>query len=176
MAGLPLTAFDLVAVALVAISTALALVRGALRELLTIVAWVGAVLIAIAAFAPVHDIAAQTIQTSWAVDLVTLVVVFVVPLILLKVFSAMLADRFDALGLGRLDRLVGAVFGFARGALVVCAVYLGITLVTNPERRPAWVEQAWIQPYVEAGADWLRDLLPEDRDPSAAAERRTANR
>ena len=135
MADLPLTAFDVAVLLIVGISGLLALVRGATREALTMAAWVGA-----------------------------LVVVFVVPLIAFKTVAAVLSDHVSEGGFGMADRLVGMVFGVVRGAAIVCALYLGVGILIEPDQQPSWMTRAALLPYVREGAGMLQDLLPADAE------------
>jgi membrane protein required for colicin V production len=159
-----LTWFDAAVAGIVLVSTLLAWVRGAVREFLTIAAWVGAGVFAWHAFVPVQALAKETIETPWIADTAALIVVFVVPLVVLKVLAAVLAEQLSQGWAHSLDRGVGALFGLARGALIVIAGWLGISLLVEPERLPAGVTEARSLPYVREGARWLEHLLPEVAD------------
>jgi membrane protein required for colicin V production len=65
------------------------------------------------------------------------------------------------------------MFGVARGALVVCAAYLVMTLFLKPEDRPNWVVQAHTRGLLDAGAQQLRELIPRstlERGTQAASD------
>jgi membrane protein required for colicin V production len=164
MADLPLTAFDVAVLLIVGISGLLALVRGATREALTMAAWVGALVVAYYGFGYVRELAQKTIDVRWIADLVALAVVFVVPLIAFKTVASVLSDHVADGGFGMADRLVGMAFGVARGAVIVCALYLAVGLLIEPEKQPAWITQAALLPYVQEGAGLLQDLLPADAE------------
>lgn len=177
MSNLSLTAFDVVALAIIALSALLSLVRGATREALTIVSWLGAIVAAWYGYGYAQDLARMTIETGWLADAAALVVVLVVPLIALKVLATMLADRLPEHGaFGTVDRIAGVVFGLARGALLVCAFYLGLTMLIEPDRHPGWIQEATVLPYVRDGADLIADLLPkgveEGREAAETIQRR----
>ena len=177
MSSLSLTAFDVVALAIIALSALLSLVRGATREALTIVSWLGAIVAAWYGYGYAQDLARMTIETGWLADAAALVVVLVVPLIALKVLATMLADRLPEHGaFGTVDRIAGVVFGLARGALLVCAFYLGLTMLIEPDRHPGWIQEATVLPYVRDGAHLIADLLPkgveEGREAAETIQRR----
>jgi membrane protein required for colicin V production len=177
MSNLSLTAFDVVALAIIALSALLSLVRGATREALTIVSWLGAIVAAWYGYGYAQDLARMTIETGWLADAAALVVVLVVPLIALKVLATMLADRLPEHGaFGTVDRIAGVVFGLARGALLVCAFYLGLTMLIEPDRHPGWIQEATVLPYVRDGAHLIADLLPkgveEGREAAETIQRR----
>lgn len=162
MSAFPLTTFDLAALVVVGLSVLVALVRGATRELLSIATWIGAAAAAYFGFPYVREIAQRTIETPWMADAAALCVVFVVPLIGLKIVAAVLASHIPGGTFGAIDRIVGVVFGLARGAVVVCAAYLGLTILVGTNDHPDWVQQALVLPYVQDGAAWLSRLMPEE--------------
>ena len=176
MADLPLTAFDVAVLLIVGISGLLALVRGATREALTMAAWIGALVVAYYGFGPVRELAQQTIEVRWLADIVALVVVFVVPLIAFKTVASVLSDHVAEGGFGMADRLVGMAFGMVRGAAIVCALYLGMGILIEPERQPAWVTQATLLPYVQEGTGLLQDLLPANAEAAGREAVREAQR
>ena len=162
MPDVSLTAFDVAALLVVGLSVLVAWLRGALREMLTIATWLGAGIVAFYGFPYARELARQTMQTEWLADAAALCVVFVVPLIAFKVLAAVLSDRMPGGHAETVDRMVGAAFGLARGALVVCLAYLGLTILVAPEDHPAWVRNAVVLPYVQDGAALLNRLMPED--------------
>jgi membrane protein required for colicin V production len=168
---MPLTAFDVAAILVVGLSVLVAFFRGAIRELLTIGTWVGAGVIAFYGFPYARELARRTMETEWLADAAALCVVFVVPLIGLKVAAAVLTEHLPGGSVESVDRVAGAAFGIARGALVVCVAYLGLTILIAPEDHPDWVKNALILPYVKNGAALLSRLMPDDvaaRDLEAA--------
>jgi membrane protein required for colicin V production len=164
MADLPLTAFDIAVLLIVGISGLLALVRGATREALTMAAWIGALVVAYYGFGYVRELAQKTIEIRWIADIVALVVVFAVPLIAFKTVASVLSDHVSEGGFSMADRLVGMAFGIVRGAAIVCALYLGVGVLIEPEEQPPWIARAALLPYVQEGAGFLQGLLPADAE------------
>jgi membrane protein required for colicin V production len=161
MAAFPLTAFDIGALAVIGFSVLIGFLRGVIKETLTIVTWLGAGVVAFFAFPYGRELARRTIETEWLADAAALCVVFVVPLIALKVAAEIVADHIPGGTLGTVDRFAGAVFGAARGAVVVCVAYLALAVLAAPEDHPEWVKEALILPYVKDGAVLLTRLMPE---------------
>jgi membrane protein required for colicin V production len=172
MAQLHPTLFDLAVLLVVGLSVLVSLARGATREALAIACWVGAGAVAWYGFADVRELARKTIETEWLADIAAFCIVFIVPLIGFKLVAAMLADRLPGGRVAVVDRVAGAAFGAARGAVIVCAVYLGLSVVLAPEQQPAWIRQALVLPYVREGAGLLQRFVPEDlaRNGKAAAD------
>jgi membrane protein required for colicin V production len=154
--------FDLAALAVIGFSVLIGFLRGVIKETLTIVTWVGAGVVAFFAFPYARELARRTIETEWMADLAALCVVFLVPLIALKVAAEVVADHIPVGTLGTVDRFAGAAFGAARGAVVVSVAYLALAILVAPEDHPEWVKHALILPYVKDGAALLTRLMPED--------------
>jgi membrane protein required for colicin V production len=176
MADLPLTAFDVAVLLIVGISGLLALVRGATREALTMAAWIGALVVAYYGFGYVRELAQKTIEVRWIADVVALVVVFAIPLIAFKTVASVLSDHVSEGGFSMADRLVGMAFGVVRGAAIVCALYLGVGILVEPDQQPSWITQAALLPYVQEGAGLLQDLLPADAEAAGREAVREASR
>jgi membrane protein required for colicin V production len=62
-------------------------------------------------------------------------------------------------GLTGTDRLLGMMFGLARGVLLVMLAVLIFGLTPLP--RDAWWHESRLLPSFQAGAEWLGTLLPE---------------
>ena len=173
MTDLPVTLFDLIVGGIVLLSTLLALSRGAVREALGLATWIGAIVAAVYAFEPVRPMLLEAIGNELLTDAATLAIVFFVPFFALRLVSGMIARAVSASALGPVDKFLGLGFGFARGALIVCAAYLVGSVIVAREQHPDWIKTAMLQPPVEQGADWLGTLLPPgilDASKEAASE------
>jgi membrane protein required for colicin V production len=162
MPEFPLTAFDIAALAVIGLSVLIGFLRGVIKETLTIATWLGAGVVAFYTFPYARELARRTIETEWLADAAALCVVFVVPLIALKVAAEVVADHIPGGTLGSVDRFAGAAFGAARGAVVVSVAYLCLAILVAPEDHPEWVKEALILPYVKDGAALLSSLMPRD--------------
>jgi membrane protein required for colicin V production len=163
MDGMPdLTAFDLIVIAIVLVSAILALARGFVRELMTLLTWGGAALTAFWLWNPVKRIVADAVAQDLVANAITLVLVFLVPLIIYKLVASMLVRGVDDSALSGIDRLLGLVFGVVRGVLVVAVVYLVAVRLVPPQDHPAWVTNAWLLPQVQNAALIVDGLLPSE--------------
>jgi len=162
MAEMSLTVFDMAVLFVVGVSALLALLRGLVRESLSIVVWIVSALIAYVAFPELRQLVGTYIPNVWVGDAITLIVVFLAPLICLKIVAMVIADSVPSGIFGSFDRILGAGYGFARGALIVSLAYLGLNLVNEPEHHPSWIKDAQFLPYVNDGAELLASWVPED--------------
>lgn len=157
---------DIVVVAVILLSALFAFVRGFLREVLSIGAWVAAGIATYFGLPLLRPFGRQYIEIELVADVATGVAIFVVVLVVASVVSHFLTRGVRESALGPLDRSLGLVFGVARGALIVCVLLLIVDVFYARESRPAWLAEARTLPMVQAGADILRALVPQ----SAAAQ------
>jgi membrane protein required for colicin V production len=167
-------AFDLAVLGVMLVSALLAFGRGLVRELLSIAAWVAAVLVAIWGFTHFKDFTRHYISIPILADMVTAVSIFLVTLIVCASISHALARNIRGSSFGALDRSLGLLFGLFRGAVLICFAYLLFTwAVPNEADQPDIVREARSRPLIASGADILRALLPQgalDKGAAAAAD------
>lgn len=91
--------------------------------------------------------------------LVAFLVVFVGALAVATLLGLVLSKFVHAIGLGGLDRTLGAMFGIARGALIVLAFAL-LAGLTDLPRQPLWRDSVAGAPLAQA-ATAVKPWLPE---------------
>jgi membrane protein required for colicin V production len=142
------------------LSILIGVVRGAIREIVNIVSWVAGF---IAAQAYAVDLVPYF--SDWMVDpairyVVAWILVFFCVVIALSVIGSLIAEAVRKLGLGALDRVVGAAIGAVRAVLVLLLLTLAAGLTTFP-KTTIWKE-ASLTPWLETAALYVRSLLPEN--------------
>lgn len=154
---------DLIILGVIGLSTLLAFSRGFIKELLSILGWIGAVIATVAFFGPVRVIVRQYIPNELLADISAGIGIFVVTLVLCGMLNHWISAQVRGNGLGALDRSLGLVFGLVRGSVIVCAAFiLMVWALPNPTERPDMVNEARFLPVVERGAAFLLKLLPDD--------------
>lgn len=71
----------------------------------------------------------------------------------------MLSALVNKTGLSGTDRLLGAVFGAARGILVISALLLVAQL--TPSQQSGWWQGSVLIPHFAPIENWLKGFLPE---------------
>ena len=160
-----MTWVDLVVLAVLAISALLAFLRGLVREVLGLAAWVGAVAAAVWALPYARPRFQQWLGASPWIDPVAFGVVLLVTLIVLLILSRWIGALVRASPIGGVDRSLGLVFGLARGAVLVILAYIATGMVIPLERWPEPVLEARSLYFAYQGARWVRDQLPVDYRP-----------
>src|SRR6266853_227384 len=116
---MPITILDLVLLAVMLISGLLAMVRGFMREILSIAAWGAAAVVTLYAFSKLLP----TAKTYFNNDTVAAVIV-VVGLIVGTIVTVRISDMILDSRIGALDRTLGFLFGLARGLLIMVVAFL----------------------------------------------------
>lgn len=161
MSELPLTAVDFVVLAIVLVSAALAFMRGFVHEVLGVGAWVGAAVATLYGFPHVQPHARRLIAIDLFADILAGVAIFLAVLVVLALISRWLGARVQNSSLGALDRSLGAVFGVARGALILVVAWLALAWsVPDPADRPSWVREAESHRLIALGGRALANALP----------------
>lgn len=159
-----MTVFDYVVLAVVAASVLLGAWRGIVSEALALAAWVAAFFSGRALAPDVAPVFSGWIKEPALQYIAGFAVVVVAVLVLVALLRFAVSRLLRAIGLGPLDRLLGAVFGVARGALVVLAAVLIGGLTALPQQ--AWWREAWLAPPLETAVLAIKPWLP-----SAVAKR-----
>ena len=155
-----MTVFDYAVLTIIAASVLLGLWRGVVSEILALAAWIVAFLVARAAAADVANWLAAHIAEPGLRLPVAYVLVFVGVLLVFAIARMLISLMLKAVGLGLLDRLLGAGFGVLRGTLVVLAVVLVAGMTPLP--REAWWRDAMLAPPLETVVIAAKPWLPPE--------------
>ena len=157
-----MTLFDLAVVLLLLVSGLVGFVRGATRELVTVLAFLGGALVAVFALRFTGPIARAAIDPEWAGNAVAILIVFLAVYILLRVIGANLTKRIhQTKALGSVDRFAGIAVGAVRALVLIGVFHLVFHAATPEERLPTWMTAAATYPLSTAAADGLRVVARE---------------
>ena len=152
---------DIVVAVVLVLSAGFAYMRGFVRELLAIVAWVGAALITFYGYSYVAPFAERFVPKGPIANISAGAGVFIVALIVLSIITGTVSKQVAQSGMSSVDRLFGLVFGLARGAVLVALGYIALAWYLPPDKpRPPWVMEARTLPLLQAGANMLESLVP----------------
>jgi membrane protein required for colicin V production len=155
---------DLAVITVVLVSGMLALLRGFTREVLAILSWVAA---AAAAYF-FYPLALPYIKPYISKDEIALAAsvasVFFVSLIAVSLVTVKLSDIILDSKVGALDRTLGFLFGAVRGALLAVVAFVFYSWLVPETNQPEWIKDARAKPFLVAGGEKLREMLPDDID------------
>lgn len=152
-------------------STIVGLLRGFVREAVSLVFWVVAIWAAWK-FGPIVEphlggLLADPNVAPWVGRLCVLVLVLLAG----WAVGSLLSYFTRSLGLGPMDRVIGLLFGVLRGMVLVGLMIIGGELLhLNHEQ---WWSRSKLVPYGEKVGDWLRAMVGEKGEPWAKLERLT---
>jgi membrane protein required for colicin V production len=154
-----MTWLDYAVLGVFAISLILGAWRGLVREVVSILGWVIAFLAANLLAGPLGPAMPEAIPTPELRVAAAYVAVFIASLVLTSLAGLLLSKVVKAVGLGGIDRLLGAAFGAARGVLILLAAALLAGLTSAPS-QPYWRDSA-SGPLLAQAAGMLKPLLPQ---------------
>lgn len=157
------TTIDWLIIAVVVISTLLSLKRGFVKEVLSLVTWVVAFVVAVKFSDNLQALLVAQIQSDQIRYIVAFVTLFIASLVICALVSYLIGSLIQVTGLSSTDRVLGMVFGFARGGLVVVAFVSLLSLSPAIEKTEMWKSSTLI-PQLVLLKDWTRDMLGKSSD------------
>ena len=154
---MPITILDLVLLAVMLISGLLAMVRGFMREILSIAAWGTAALVTLYAFGKLLPTAKTYFNNDTVASVVVVAGVFIGTLIVVSIITVRISDMILDSRIGALDRTLGFLFGLARGLLIVVVAFMFFSWLVPDKQRPGLGDRGEI-PGGAAGNRGLADV------------------
>lgn len=167
---MPITIFDGLLIFVMLISAFLAMIRGFVREVLSIASWAIAFVVAFLFYKQLVPYAKQYISHDMVAQIASGTVIFLVTLIIVSYVTMRVSDYVLDSRIGALDRTLGFVFGAVRGLLLVVVAMLFFNWAVPEETQPRWITGAKSKDLLNSIGEKLIAALPED------PERRLLNR
>jgi membrane protein required for colicin V production len=172
---MPITLLDVILLVVMLISALLAMVRGFMREVLSIASWAAAAVVTILAFPKVLPVVQGYLSNDIAAKAVTIGGVFLGTLIVVAVITIKISDMVLDSRIGALDRTLGFLFGLGRGLIIVVVAYVFFDWLVPDRSKPEWVMKAKSKIVLSGTGEWLKAQLPEDPE-SAILKRLKRNK
>src|SRR5471032_1257405 len=161
---MPITILDLALLAVMLVSGLLAMVRGFMREILSIAAWGAAALVTLYAFGKLLPTAKTYFNNDTVASVVVVAGVFIGTLIVVSIITVRISDMVLDSRIGALDRTLGFLFGLGRGLIIVVVAFLFFAWLVPASKQPDGVNNAKSLEVLNKTGDWLQALLPQDMD------------
>ena len=153
-----MTALDFGVLIVVGLSTLFAFVRGVIREVIALAAWVVGLFAAVTFTPSLGDWLPESFGGPALRYVIAFVLILVAALLAGSFIAWPIAKAVRAAGLGFVDRFLGSIFGLARGLLLVIALVLLAGLTGLP--RSSWWQDSVLAPPLVAAALGLSAYLP----------------
>ncbi len=157
-----MTLFDIIALSVLGVSALVGVVRGALREITTVVAFIAAAFAAVFSLRFIGPMARAALHPAWLGNTVALLIIFIVVYVALRIVGAgLVRSLHKTSALGALDRMVGGGFGLLRGLILLGLAYMAIHLAPPASGLPSWITEAKLYPVAAKCAEVIRTVAPK---------------
>ena len=153
---------DIFLIVVMLISGLLAMVRGFMREVLSIAAWAAAAATTLFFYAKLLPLAKQYFNNDYVAGGATIGGLFLGTLIIVSVLTVRVSDMILDSRIGALDRTLGFLFGLARGLIIVVVAFVFFDWLVPQKSQPEAVRNAKSRVVLQGTGNWLMSLLPDD--------------
>lgn len=153
-----LNGVDWVIVVVLALSVLISLWRGFAREALSLVGWVVAFLVANLFVSQLASVLDGLINNLTGRYVASYVILFVAALMACSFLAIVVSKLIRVTGLSVLDRLLGTVFGLARG-LIIILVTVFVVRALLPPRDIQWLAQSQFMPHLDLLSQWAQTMF-----------------
>ena len=153
-----MNALDWVVILILATSVILSLMRGLVAEVFSLGAWIVAIVAGKWGAPIVAPLLPMDVKNESLSYFVGFVVVFLVMMVIVLLLGKLVKSVIGAVGLGGADRLVGGIFGFLRGVVILVGFTLAAGLTALPQ-TDFW-KNALSSRFLEVLALSVHPLLP----------------
>ena len=161
---MPVTWLDLLLLGVMLISGLLAMIRGFMREVLSIAAWAAAAVATVLLYPKLLPIAKANISSDILATAAVIGGTFLLTLLVVSVLTVRVSDMILDSRIGALDRTLGFLFGLARGLIIVVVAFLFFSWLVPAGKQPDGVKNAKSRVVLQSTGEWLQALLPQDMD------------
>jgi len=149
---------DYVIIGIIALSAIISVVRGFVKEVLSLAAWVLAFWVALTFSPQLSVLLSDYIATPSVSLFAAFAALFIVTLITSALVNHLIAAIVEKTGLSGTDRMLGVIFGLLRGAAIV--MLLVLLAAATPMPNDAWWQDSVLIEHFEKLAIWARQFLP----------------
>jgi membrane protein required for colicin V production len=159
---MPITLLDIILLVVMLISGLLAMIRGFMREVLSIGAWGIAALVTLYGYPRALPIAQSYISSTMVATAAAVGTIFLLTLLVVSVITVRISDMILDSRVGALDRTLGFLFGLGRGLIIVVVAFVFFAWLVPDRSQPSWVRGAKSKVVLQSTGQWLMSMLPDD--------------
>ncbi|MGB7815496.1 MAG: CvpA family protein [Methylotenera sp.] len=156
-----MTSFDYTVLFIIGISIVVSMMRGAVREVLAIAGWLAAFYVAKTYAAQLIPLLPADIPTESLKVLAAFLILFLGVLLVTSLLLIALSGLIKKIGLNWFNRFLGALFGFARGLIIVCVLVLlaGLTSLPKDARWTNAMFSSPLEALVKLALPWVPQTI-----------------
>lgn len=148
---------DYTIIGIIIFSAVVSVIRGFVREALSLVGWVCAFFVASQFYFYIADYFTY-FHDAFIRNAVAIAILFIATLLVCSVVSYIISTIVDKTGLTGTDRVLGIFFGVVRGILIVSAILFFIDTFTAFSQNPDWQDSQLI-PHFRYIIHWFFEYL-----------------
>ncbi len=152
--------FDIAILSIILISALISLIRGFVKESISLATWLAAGFIALTYYLVLAELLTPYFASPTVTHSVSFSILFIATLIIGAIINYMVSQLVSKTGLSGTDKTLGVIFGAARGILIIAMIVLFAGLTPMPSES-WWQESMMVEHFLKV-ALWLRDFMPED--------------
>ena len=170
-----MSALDIFVIVLLGGGAMIGFVRGLVHELLSLLAWVVAIVMLRLFHAPISIALTGTTGSATSAAVLAFVILFLPSFIFMKLLARSLGKRSRTSMLGPFDRVLGGGFGMLKGLLAATLFFLLANLATDlvygsDAKRPEWMRNSRTFPLLNASGRAVVDWVETRRKGSEPAK------
>ena len=154
---------DLVSLIIILLSILASAWRGLIRETMTVIIWLSSFLVSKILFKYVSSFTRNFIQIDILVQLISWVIPFLIAVILFSILNNIIVLppllKFSNI----YDHILGSIFGFVRGILIIVLIYIGIIqVIENVNKLPNQIVSSYTVSISETFSKYLIEIISND--------------
>jgi membrane protein required for colicin V production len=150
---------DLVIIVIIVLSALISVIRGFVKETISLITWIVAGILAFRYFAPLAELLEPYVSAPTIRNIAAFAVLFISTLVIGAIINFIMNQLVSRTGLSGTDKALGVVFGAARGVLIVTMIVLLASLTPMPEA--SWWQDSAMMGFFQQLAGWLKGIIPD---------------
>ena len=151
---------DLLILGIIVLSALISLIRGFVKESISLISWIVAGVLAFRYFEPMSELLEPYLSAPTIRSVTAFAILFVSSLIVGAIINFIMSQLVTKTGLSGTDKALGVVFGGARGVLIVSMTVLLASLTPMPEAQ--WWQDSATVGFFQQLAVWIKGIIPAD--------------
>ena len=155
--------FDVSILAFIFLSAILAFSRGFFQEVLSLVSWLGAIILSYYFSKYFVDILEGMIGNLIISKIVSYVLVFILSVFTLSYLTSIFSSKIKNSAVGMIDRSLGFFFGIIRGYILLCMGLFAFYFFFN-QNHPSWLENSKMNDLLIQGLIKIVQIFDSEND------------
>ena len=152
---------DLISLIIILLSILASAWRGLIRETMTVIIWLSSFLVSKILFKYVSSFTRNFIQIDILVQLISWIIPFLIAVILFSILNNIIVLppllKFSNI----YDHILGSIFGFVRGILIIVLIYIGIIqVIENLNKLPDQIVNSYTINISSSLSRYIVEIIP----------------